>query len=831
MRASILLPSVFMSLFAVAANALWLEAPNSDKMGDTYAAVPERYIITGRVLDSKSGQGIPQAGITVADSTGRVLFPFVTEDDGSFRISCAKTGAYNIRIVVFGDSPRQYQAIVSDEEPMVDLGAIYLKGTLEIEEVVVVSRRGYVQVDPHKITYNVGKDPEAATARLFDIMRKVPLISTDHMNHITVNGISNFVVLVDGKKDVSFTRGTPLSNILQAYPAHTVRSIEVITVPQPMYRNDGIEIVLNITTKRNRVTGYTVSVDGNTDTWGGYVGNINVISKIDKLSANLSVATQSRVDWTPESITERTNTDNDREHKLFTENSGKKTSYSHRGKFGIGYEIDSLRLLSIEFDAWNRRLSGNMLSIAEVQDAAGETVSRYRFDNILRNLPKTEYTVEANYQRSFKKEDRLLTFSYYFEKIPEKSRNINLSYEELNGMQEGDQTLNYVKSAENTGQIDYFDILNDGHEIGGGLKYIHRFYISNSEGERFSPTTGQWSYDSDYLQDDLSYTQQVASTYGSYNYQYKLLRVGAGFKFDFSRSDARQQTGTNTDTKFSNDFFNLMPNVSLSLSLGGGQNMSLIYNRKISRPDISYLNPYRDDRVPFQLTYGNPHLTPEMTDSYSLNWGIYKKIFSATLGLNASVTHDAIFAYSFIGETGMLELTYGNIGRRERYAASVSSQFTPNQKITLGLRGMAIYDLLGINGDGKRNNEGWVGSAGCDLRIVPWSGSYLLANVNYTSAIIGLEGKSTMAPRYAFVFSQSFMKHRLRFMVLAENIFHKYSATRQDIKTPTHHSYIDYKSRQQKITFSAFFRFGQMRASIPSADRTINNDDVTKRED
>ena len=65
----------------------------------------------------------------------------------------------------------------------------------------------------------------------------------------------------------------------------------------------------------------------------------------------------------------------------------------------------------------------------------------------------------------------------------------------------------------------------------------------------------------------------------------------------------------NLGENFKLNYGNLIPSGSLQYNIGAQQNIGLTYNMRISRPGITYLNPYVDISDPTAKTYGNTEFT------------------------------------------------------------------------------------------------------------------------------------------------------------------------------------------------------------------------------
>ena len=115
------------------------------------------------------------------------------------------------------------------------------------------------------------------------MLRKVPMVTVDGQDNITVNGSSSFKVYVDGKPNPMFSANP--SQIFKAMPANMVKNIEVITNPGAKYDAEGTGGVLNIVLNKQTLGGA-----GSSDLSNGYNGNISAATgnQAQRISAFIS---------------------------------------------------------------------------------------------------------------------------------------------------------------------------------------------------------------------------------------------------------------------------------------------------------------------------------------------------------------------------------------------------------------------------------------------------------------------------------------------------------------------------------------------------------------
>lgn len=153
----------------------------------------------------------------------------------------------------------------------------------DLASVTVVASKPLVKMETDKMTYNVQQDADAKASTVLDMLRKVPMVTVDGQDNITVNGSSSFKVYVDGKPNPMFSANP--SQIFKAMPATMVKNIEVITNPGAKYDAEGTGGVLNIVLNKQAVNGA-----GGNDFSNGYNGNISAAAgnQTQRISAFIS---------------------------------------------------------------------------------------------------------------------------------------------------------------------------------------------------------------------------------------------------------------------------------------------------------------------------------------------------------------------------------------------------------------------------------------------------------------------------------------------------------------------------------------------------------------
>lgn len=149
--------------------------------------------------------------------------------------------ALAITLLSFSPIAALAQASVNQADSL-KLQAIH--DSLDLQGVEVVAQKPVVRMTTDKMTYNVQQDEDAKTMTLLDMLRKVPMVTVDGQDNVTVKGSASFKVYVDGKPNQMFQNN--FSQVAKSMPASMVKSIDVITSPGAKYDAEGTSGVLDI---------------------------------------------------------------------------------------------------------------------------------------------------------------------------------------------------------------------------------------------------------------------------------------------------------------------------------------------------------------------------------------------------------------------------------------------------------------------------------------------------------------------------------------------------------------------------------------------------------
>ncbi len=212
--------------------------------------------ITGRIIDTVSGQPIEYATISLlTQADNKVVNGATADDKGIFTITEVADGTYTILIYFIGyKTGTQNNIVVSKLNPTPVLGDIKLTGSkTTLKEVTVTAEKSIIENKIDKMIYNADKDITSQTGVALDILKKVPQVSVDIDGNVELQGNSSIRFLINGKPSIIF--GSNITEVLQSIPASQIQSIEIITSPGAKYDAQGTGGIINIILKKSTAEG------------------------------------------------------------------------------------------------------------------------------------------------------------------------------------------------------------------------------------------------------------------------------------------------------------------------------------------------------------------------------------------------------------------------------------------------------------------------------------------------------------------------------------------------------------------------------------------------
>ncbi len=780
--------------------------------------------VKGVLMDETLGEAEPFATVRVF-KTGKTEKPvamFLTNENGEFKQEVKGKGRFDIVFSSIGKEDLKQTVTLGQENPL-DMGTLYIKeNATMLKGVEIVAQKPLVKMDVDKMTYNVAEDEDSKSNTVLDMLRKVPMVTVDGQDNITVNGSSSFKVYVDGMPNVMFSSNP--SMVFKSMPATAVKSIEVLTNPGAKYDAEGAAGVLNIIMNKQDGQG-AQSMNGFNGTVRASAGNkqlggsVFINGQQGKLSYSANVMTSYN---TPGNTTTETEQLQDNGNsQLMTSDNDLKTPFT-MGSLTLGYQIDSMSVLNLTAQVNSMTMKTNGTSMTTINNGGQGTGFSYGSTTDMKNS-RTSFNGSLDYQRFFNKDHtQSLALTYQLNYSPAKTEMTNIFNTQSTLM---DLTNRYSESKNNTTnhtfQADYTMPIGTGQTLSLGAKL--QLHDATADSKYYLKDVYDPSSSSDY-----EYKNSILAGYGEYAGNFNKVGVKAGLRYEHTWQDVEYHLGNGED--FTKNYGSLVPTASLQYTLSQGSNLGLTYNMRISRPGISYLNPYVDKTNPIAISYGNPKLGVEKNHNLSLVYNLFTPKLMVNLNLHHNFVDNAISQYSFYDAENLLNTTYGNIVKRHQTGLNGYVNYLLTKDTRIFFNGGVNY--LDLRSDAlAQSNSGWTANAMVGLQqTLPWdlklSAFAITSTKNYT-----LQGWSGGFNLVTASLSKSLLKDKLNLSV--SGILGLNSGGKLNIESENRGK--DFVSRTSVkvpiygVTFTVSYTFGNSKVKTKQHTSRVENDFIEQQ--
>ncbi len=802
--------------------------------------------ISGTLVDSVSKQPLMYASVALFRATGKApINGVLTDDKGSFKIDGVKPGDYKIRITYVGYPEKFVGGVTTtDSKPDKNMGQIFVKSSAKtLNEVSVTAQAPLIENKIDKIVYNAEKDLTATGGNATDVLQKVPLVAVDINGNVSLRGDQNVRVLINGKP--SGATSASLSDVLKTIPADQIKSIEVITSPSAKYDAEGSAGIINIITKQKNMSGISGSISGGIGTRQNN-GNFNL--NYNKNRFSLSINAGGNYTWPQTSLTGFFN-DIQPVDTVHTSTTSNGTNYVKRygaiGNVSANYDFNAYNSLHT-----NIRLNqGGFNTVADNQSQFTNLLPTH-YDSLKNDLSH-QYSSHGLGHNSFGGFDWNLDYTHKFKTEGEE---LDISTQWSHSRTVTDFTNYYSATAqlpdskaninglnnEYTLQVDYTKPINKVFKLEAGGKEILRRLVGTQDAFASDPGTPDGFIADNVNSSVYDYNQDVTAAYGVLTITlpkgYSIL-VGARDEVTNISGNPQTLTSDTTLRSFSNSYNTFIPSLTIQKKLSATQTIKLAYSKRITRPSLTFLNPYDNKTNILAQTEGNPRLSPEISQTFEFDYVTFIK--SSVINMSVYYKHtggliESIAAPTLIkvdsataAQPGTLT-TYHNIGNNNSFGGSFFGSVSPIRNVTLRANinaytykpdpsGLFLRDQT-QNGTYMQYNgfamAEWDLKSGFIAQVFTFGSSprHTIQGTNPSFSILGMGVR------------QQFMKKKASLGINVLEPFNKYKNFNSNLSSPgfTQNSTFQFPFRSVGLTFQ--YSFGK--TTFTADKNKINNDDT-----
>ena len=601
-------------------------------------------LVSGKIIEIETNLPLEYATITFFSKVeNKMKGGGITDPDGNFSISIPQ-GTYDVSVEYFSFENITKLNVNFNQDT--NLGTLKMNSDLQaLDAVDIIAEKTTVEIKLDKKIYNVGRDLTVRGGSVSDVLDNVPSVSVDIEGNVALRGNGNVRILINGKP--SGLVGLNSTDALRQLPADAIEKVEIITSPSARYDAEGTAGILNIILRRSKILGLNGAVIINS----GYPNQLGASGNINYRTGSVNIFNNSGYSYreSPGSSgvkTEFFNTEYDEDGILIQDSPNtfrnefrtfERIRKGFNSNTGVEWYITPTTSLTTAFLATKSDNSNESFNRSETLDLTGTIISEsVRYD------PETELDQTTQFSVNFDKQfhgnsEHRLTFDFQVENNSEDERSIiyndGIAAERVRTIEDQKRVLI---------QSDFTFPINDKTLLEVG--YNSRFSTNNT------------AYSLEFAEDDsfildtnvsnvLVYKENVNAVYTQYGSKVK-------DKFSFLLGLRMEATNIAISQLSSNEYSNsnyigLFPTVNLGYEFSENQNLTIGYNRRISRPRSRFLNPFPSRSSATNLFQGNPNISPSYSNGVDI--GYLNTLVKITLNTSLYYNH-ATDVFTYISE-------------------------------------------------------------------------------------------------------------------------------------------------------------------------------------
>jgi len=812
-------------------------------------------VVRGRVLDKQSDEVLQFVNVRVNDDSGKLVKGGMTDASGRFSFTGLPIGSYTLQVSFVGYKSLTRSFQVTERKLQHHYNSLYLaEDTHTLKEVKVTGQRSQMKLEVDRKTFTVDEVLAAAGGSVSDLLENIPSVEVTTDGEISLRGNSSVEVWINGK--ASGLTSDNRAEILQQIPAESIDRIEVIDNPSAKFSPEGTAGIINVIMKRDRRAGYYGSMRAGANNQGGWNtgANINYSSKWVDLYANVGYRRRSGNGGNTSDQRYRDNETAPFSSYQLSEGENNNKGGNIFTRAGMTFHLTEADDLSLSGTLTKGNRSNDNMTTYEygTYDNAGNRVA----DRVLRRQTWGDgdnrmYNAELDYTHQFDdsgkhKLDASLSFSKW------KSDGSN-EYLNDTSYVTGGETIASAYSYQYRPmdinnrnwevKVDYENKVNDNLKIEAGYngRFSHENTPQTSYEYNATGTSQRLDTDDSRLREDpyyynrFIYDSDIHALYATANMKMGRFGIMTGLRGEYWKVDTRSMDYYQQETPFKKDYFQLFPSLFLNYELTSSSQLQLNYTRRLKRPRGGVLNPFKNTRDASVISFGNPELTPEYTNAFSLNYLKTWDDHTLSLGTYYRPTTDVIERIRYQGAeptTGqdVMYMTSLNVAKSQSAGAEIILKDKLWRILELTTTLNAYYYKLdgfstlvegqAVTGDGDENFA-WDARVQASV-ILPYSIT-LQATGNYRSRSVVAQGYRNAYGGLNLGLRKTFLNKAFALAVNWRDVFNT-RQTETYTEGPTFWRY-QKNSRDPRINVQLTWNFGNMMGKKKKNDDSGDDDD------
>lgn len=495
-------------------------------------------------------------------------------------------------------------------------GQIKKDSVRHVEQINLLVKKKLLERKADRIIFNVEASVASQGMDASETLANVPMLKVDeNMGSISITGKSTVSVMINGR--MLNLSGNALLNYLKSIRSENIAKIEVITAPPSKYEAQGNSGIINIILKKNPNIGFSGNINTNLiqRTYSGFSSNGSLNYQTEKFSSSLKLTHYDSAKRSDENYSIVGATQN-------YSNSVRRDMWKElTPTLNLSYKISKNSEIGMEY------IYAHQKSGMDIVNTTKNITSAHQEENLLTQTFHREkiptHTLSAYYDLKLDTLGKKLSIAGNFYKNNSDTEvNFSTVRSSDNSVQDV-KTISLVSPQIFSGQADLELPFSFG-TIETGVKFNQ--FKNNSDLQYYNLNAG--AYVPDYSRANVfQYREENYAAYFSFAKSFgEHWETKAGVRYEHTNAESfTPSTGSGNTYNYGQWF------PSAYVSYKEDKNVfSFSYSRRINRPSMGNLNPFRWYSNPYSYSSGNPLLTPAYINNWELGYTFNSK-FSASV--------------------------------------------------------------------------------------------------------------------------------------------------------------------------------------------------------
>jgi outer membrane receptor protein involved in Fe transport len=647
------------------------------------------WTITGRTLDEVSGEAMADVNILLYSQDSTLITGVSTDVNGIFSLKTNRIGDCFIVVTSVGYYEQRFDFTLTEKNRNIIHTDILLRPSdTELSEVEVVARRRQMVYKLDKKVIEASGYISASGGTAIDILEQTPSMRVDANGELTFRGSSGFKVYINGKPAT-----VDGSAALEQIPSGQIENIEIISTPSAKNEADGIAGIINVNTKKQTVDG-----------WSGMLNAMG--STVESRSIDFMTSYKNRkIRWQTSGEASRRYLVSDFDQLKHisvddtltaTHATGERKSFVdlYALRSGLDWYKDKTVWSAALESRYRVRNRGGYLHYDDTYRSnitGEETNISYDGHDYVR-LHDLTLRGDLGVEHRFSEDGHSLNGSFFAFYEHDAMEFFYTDLFDANGNRaQGHRAWEYEYRFTAQGNLDYvLPLKNKTGKFEAGYYFFSYTEDGDYKVDFYNPSAGVFERRDDlynkfvFRRDIHALYSMLSNTHSQFGYQIGL------------RGEFIHRTLENSEAWAQHvwDKFDVFPSVHLEYAFDENNRLNLGYSRRITQPQLFYMEPYVVYVDYYTAQCGNPKIRPEYTNSVEMTYNRTIGEHSASATLFHRRRTDKIERVRVPYHTGVTLDSISNVGNDYATGAEADINFQIAKWWNMNLSGSLFYYII-----------------------------------------------------------------------------------------------------------------------------------------